>query len=326
MKLNQQVQEVIDELDVLNPKPIESLSPEEARQRASVPYAMRSMLRRKQGAEPEPEEVGAIEDGNIPGPAGMIPIRVYWPRGYGSKALPVLVYIHGGGWVLDDLDATDPSCRALANQAGCAVVSVEWRHAPEHPFPAAHEDVLAATQWVMMNAAEIGGNPARVAIGGESAGGTMATATCIELKRASERLPVAQALVYPLTDFVGQDYASYRDSAGAKPLNVAMLEWFAKYALTDFNQAYDVRLSPLRASRGELMGLPPTIVITAESDPLRDQGEAYAHKLMNAGVQVSLSHFPGVMHGFFGMGAVLDSARLAVRQVALVLQVGFEGA
>lgn len=324
MELNSQARAVIDELDALGPKPIESLDPEEAREQPTVVDAVRSLLR-KRGTDPGPEEVGRVEDRTIPGPDGNIPVRVYWPKGVEETGLPVLVYVHGGGWVLDDLDSSEASCRALTNLASCVVVSVEYRRAPEHPFPASHEDVLAATRWAMERADEVGGDPARVAIAGESAGGNMAAATCIELKRAGERLPVFQALVYPVTDFVGRDYRSYEDSAQAEPFNLAMLEWFARYEMSDPSQAADVRLSPLRASNEALSGLPPAIVITAESDPARDQGEAYAHKLMDAGVHVSLTRFPGVMHGFFGMGAVLDSARLAVRQAALALSAGFEG-
>lgn len=337
MKLKPQAQAVIDELEALGAKPIESLRPEEAREQPTPKDAVHSLLRSR-GESAEPEEVGGVEDRTIPGPGGEIPIRVYRPRSAegtldrirdalspDDSALPVLVYVHGGGWVIADLDVYDASPRALTNRANCIVVSVEYRHAPEHPFPASHEDVLAATRWVMQNAGDLGGDPNRVAIGGESAGGNMATATCIELKRAGERLPVFQVLVYPVTDFVGQDYASYEDSADAKPLNVPMLEWFGQHEMTDPGQAEDVRLSPLRASVEELSGLPPALVITAESDPLRDQGEDYAHKLMDAGVHVSLTRFPGVMHEFFGMTAVLDSAKLAVQQAALALQAGFEG-
>lgn len=334
-ELNAQAQAVLDELAALGARPVESLTPEQARAQPSLADGVRALMRR-QGREPEPEEVGEVQARTLPGPAGELPVRVYRPKLGGvvsrvretvgsGRGLPVLIWIHGGGWVTGSPDSADASARALANRGQCVVASVGYRRGPEHPFPAAHDDVFAATRWVMDHAAELDADPERVAIGGESAGATLATATCLAFKREDGRLPLLQALVYPVTDLVGQDYPSYSDSADAKPLTLAALRWFVRHALADPGQAEDVRVSPLLAPAGELVGMPPAIVITAASDPLRDQAEAYAVALMDAGVHTTLTRFPGVMHGFFGMEAVLDAANLAVTQTGLAVRAAFEG-
>ncbi len=321
VELDAQAQAVLDELVALGAKPTEGLTPQQARAQPSTADAVRA-LRLRRGDDPAPEEVGSVEDRSVPGPDGELAIRIYRPKSAepGDRVLPVLVYFHGGGWVLGSLDYCDASARSLANQARCMVVSVSYRLAPEHHFPAAYDDALAATKWVVANAGDLGADPQRFAIGGESAGATLATATCMALEREGHRLPLLQLLVYPLTDLVGQDYPSYSDSAEARPLTMERLRWFVRHALPEPAQAEDVRVSPLRAPPEELARMPPALVITAASDPLRDQGEAYALKLMDAGVQTTLTRFPGVMHGFFLMGAVLDTARLAVVQAGAALR------
>ena len=325
VELDAQARAVLDELGALGAKPTESLSPQQARAQPSTADAVRALVLRR-GDDPAPEEVGSVEDRSIPGPDGQLAIRIYRPKPADpvDPALPLLVYFHGGGWVLGGLDYCDASARGLSNLARCMVVSVSYRLAPEHRFPAAYDDALAATKWVLANARELGADPDRAAIGGESAGATLATATCFALAREGHALPRMQLLVYPVTDLVGQDYPSYSDSAEARPLGMERLMWFVGHALPDSDQLEDFRVSPLRAPLEELAGLPPALVITAASDPLRDQGEAYALKLMDAGVQTSLTRFPGVMHGFFLMGAVLDTAQLAVTQAGTALRAAFE--
>lgn len=288
-----------------------------------TPQLAREQMRRSTAVlAGTPPRLEVVEDLELP---GSIAARLYRPhRSEPGEARPVLVYFHGGGWVLGGLDYCDASARGLSNLARCMVVSVSYRLAPEHRFPAAYDDALAATKWVLANARELGADPDRAAIGGESAGATLATATCLALAREGHALLRMQLLVYPVTDLVGQDYPSYSDSAEARPLGMERLMWFVGHALPDSDQLEDFRVSPLRAPLEELAGLPPALVITAASDPLRDQGEAYALKLMDAGVQTSLTRFPGVMHGFFLMGAVLDTAQLAVTQAGTALRAAFE--
>lgn len=332
--LDTDMQQVIDKLSSLGGKPIETLDPAEARKQPTPTDAVMQLLVDRDG-EAAPEEVGSTESKSIDGVA----TRIYRPAGHGrglmdkvkatvgvgddDESLPVLVYVHGGGWVIADLDVYDAAPRALANRAGCIVVSVDYRMAPEHTFPAAHDDVLAVTRWLMEHAQDIGGDPQRIAIGGESAGGNMATATCLQLAQAHERQPVCQMLIYPVTDLDHKDWSSYQDSADAKPLNVPMLEWFGKHLMNDPTEATDIRLSPLHAPRELLAMLPPALVIMAESDPLRDQGEAYAAALKDAGVAVTNTCYKGTTHEFFGMVAWVSKADEAMTQAASALNDAF---
>lgn len=197
-------------------------------------------------------------------------------------------------------------------------MSVEYRHAPESPFPAAHEDVLAATRWVLANAAELGGDASRVAIAGESAGGTMAIATCLALKREGGPQPEGQLLVYPVAS-TAMDTPSYDEARDAKPLYSAMLGWFFSYLITDVSDLADPRLDLLSVPAGELVGLPPALVITAERDPLRDEGETLAEHLEQAGVRTTAIRYHGAPHEFFGMAAVVDKAAEAQTEAARFL-------
>ncbi len=228
------------------------------------------------------------------------------------------MYVHGGGWVLADLDVYDATCRSLANRTGALVVSVEYRHAPEHPFPAAHDDVLAATRRVMGHAAEFGGDPTRVAIAGESAGGNMAAATCVAMAAAGEPLPVFQLLIYPVTS-TSMDTASYAEAADAKPLYSGLMNWFFGQAIASEADLADPRLNLVSLPREALAGLPPTLVITAERDPLRDEGEAFSDQLRAAGVEVTAMRFEGVCHEFFGAASVLGQAVRAQEEAAKAL-------
>lgn len=314
-----QMKAVLDQLAALGPKPIEKLSPTQARKQPGAADAVKALLKkRNNGVLPPPEPVAGVEDRRVPGPAGTIPVRVYTPEGSGP--FPVLVYVHGGGWVIASIQAYDSSARALANAAKCVVVSVGYRYAPENPYPAAHEDVYAATQYVIKNAARFGGDPRRVAIGGESAGGNMASAVCLMARDRKGRMPVYQLLVYPVTD-TRTNTPSYRQNAKAKPLNRAMMRWFFRHTLADPRDADSKYLAILR--NRNLRGLPPATVVTAEIDPLRSEGKAYADRLRSAGVPVRYRNYDGVTHEFFGMGAVVNKAKNAVAFAAGGLQSAF---
>lgn len=301
-----QMKAVLQSLAELKPKPIEKLSPAEARKQPGPPDAVKLTLK-KQGKPVTPEPVAKVEDIKIPGAAGEIPARVYTPSGTGP--FPVLVYFHGGGWVIAGINAYDSSCRALTNAAGAVVVSVGYRMAPEHRFPAAHEDSYAATQYIMKNAATMNGDPKKVAVGGESAGGNLATAVCLMARDRKGTMPVHQMLVYPVTD-TGLAFDSMLINKDAKPLNKAMMAWFVRYTISkpaDKNHPY---LAVLRNKN--VSGLPPATVITAQIDPLLSEAKAYADKLQKAGVPVRYKYYSGVTHEFFGMGAVIDKAKDAV--------------
>jgi len=275
-------------------------------------------LLEENGLDAAPMAVAAHRELTIPTDAGDLAARCYVPS-LTDEPLPVLVYFHGGGWVIADLDTYDSSARALCVAAGSIVVSVHYRQAPEDPYPAAHTDAVAATRWVMAHASELGGDPARVAIAGESAGGNLATTTCLELRDRGWPLPVHQLLVYPVVD-ASFDTPSYREHATAKPLGRELMQWFWDQYAPDSALRAEPHASPLRT---DLAGLPPATIVLAEIDPLRSEGEAYAAKLQAAGVDVDLRLFSGVAHEFFGMGAVLAEAREAVAFAAAGLRRAF---
>ncbi|HVN39847.1 MAG TPA: alpha/beta hydrolase [Myxococcota bacterium] len=263
----------------------------------------------------EPERVAHVENLRLPGPDGEIPVRLYRPES--KSALPGLVYFHGGGFVLCNLESHDGVCRSLANAAGCAVVSVDYRLAPEHPFPAAPEDCYAVTRFVAERGRELGIDTARIAVGGDSAGGNLtAVVSQMARDRRGPRLRL-QLLVYPVTD-ASFDTPSYRENAEGYFLTTNMMKWFWSKYLADPADAANPYASPLRAK--DLTGLPPGLCITAEFDPLRDEGEAYAARLREAGVDVATTRYDGMFHGFFGMGAMLDQAKKAVAQAAGALK------
>lgn len=307
---------VLDEFASFNAPPLEKLSPMNARNLPTAADAVISLLA-KQG-KPALEMVGDISHQLIPTPEGDLLARIYKPKGKGP--FPVLVYFHGGGWVIANLDTYDSSCRALTNAAKCMVVSVAYRQAPEYKFPAAAEDAYAATQWVISNAAKINGDPKRVAVGGESAGGNLAAVTCLMARDRGGKLPVHQMLVYPVTNYAF-DTPSYQENANAKPLNKAMMMWFWKQYLTTEADGSNPYASPLRAEN--LRGLPPATVITAQIDPLRSEGEAYANRLKQAGISVKSTNYNSVTHEFFGMGAVVNKAKRAVGEASAGLRSGF---
>jgi acetyl esterase len=321
--LDPQAQRIVDAFAALEPQPFEILDPDQARRQPTPVDAVQRILA-EDGRPTDPEPVDAVEDIAIPTPAGALPIRVYWPIGVSrDERVPIVVWVHGGGWVLFTVDTYDASCRGVANRTGAIVVSPEYRRAPEHVFPAAHEDVLATYRWVREHAAELGGDPRLIAIGGESVGGNMAAATALALKASGEPLPSAQVLVYPLTT-AEQFGDSMADAADARPLNRPLLSWMAMHAFRGVpDAAQDPRVDLLSVPAEELAGLPPTLVITDERDVLRSQGEEFACHLQAAGVSVTAAHYDGVMHEFFGAAAVLDKAGEAQQQAADHLRTAF---
>lgn len=260
--------------------------------------------------------IGKVEDRTIPGPAGEIPVRIYTPVAAGGDALPVLVYYHGGGWVIGDLETHDAICRSLANESGCKVVAVDYRLAPEHRFPAAAEDALAAVQWVEANAAEIGVDANRIAVAGDSAGGNLA-AVVSQLAKAGKGPHIAfQMLIYPVTD-TNIDTGSYQSFGVGHFLERDSMIWFFDHYLAGADRA-DPRVAPLKAA--SLAGLPPAYVVTAGFDVLRDEGRAYAEALQAAGVPVEYINYDGMVHGFFNLQAALDVGRDAVKAAARALK------
>jgi acetyl esterase/lipase len=316
-KLDGAQTKVIEALAELGGKPIETLTPLEARQQPTLADAVKAVL--TEGGKPtSPEAVGKVEDRQVPGPAGKLHFRVYTPR-EGSAPYPLILYFHGGGFVIASNDLYDASARAIANAAKAVVVAVDYRLAPQHKFPAAHDDASAAYAWLLRNAAAVQGDPARIAVLGESAGGNLAANVALAARAHREKLPVAVVLVYPLASS-NLESESYREHARARPLNKAMVSWFTGHFLRTPEDAKDRRLDLINA---DLKGLPPVTIINAEVDPLRSDGELLAKKLEAAGVEVKQKTFQGVAHEFFGQGAVLDEAREAVELVAARLSGAF---
>jgi len=317
-RLDAQMQLVLDMYASLGGKPVETLTPEEARAQPSPASAVEALLR-EQGRSTEPEPVAEVMARTIAGPAEEIPVRVYRPAS--ADPLPVLLYFHGGGWVIANGDVYDASARALANAAACMVVSVDYRQAPEHKFPAAHEDAYAAYRWARGRAADVGGDPARVAVAGEGAGANLAAAAAMIARDDGLPVPAYQLLVYPVADY-DFETPSYLEHANAKPLNRAMMQWFFGHYLRSPRDADTPAISLARTR--DLSGLPPATVITAEVDPLRSEGEMLADRLRQAGIAVDYAIYGGVTHEFFGMGAVVAKAREAVQQAAAGLRRAFE--
>jgi len=260
--------------------------------------------------------LAGIDDFVIPGRAAPIGARVYRPQG--ASPLPVVVYLHGGGWVVGDLDTHDATTSALAARSGCVIVSVDYRLAPEFPFPAGLEDCYDALRFVAEHGEELGVDPRRVAVAGDSAGGNLAAALCLLARECGGPAIAFQLLVYPATDHFG-DWPSYEELGdGRHGLSIALLHWFSAHYLADRADAADWRASPVRAV--DLAGLPPALVLTAGYDPLRDEGEAYAARLARAGVATTVHRYPTAVHGFFALGDTevrqvgIDEASAALRE------------
>jgi acetyl esterase len=256
-----------------------------------------------------PDEVDEVVDLRIPGPAGPLRVRVYRPLS--TEILPVVIWFHGGGWVVGTLDSHDPVCRALANRTPCVVVAVDYRLAPEAPFPAALEDSWAATQWVAEEALKLGADASRIVVAGDSAGGNLAAAVALRARDRGLDLAL-QVLVYPVTDAELESESYHRLATGLN-LTRAKMEWYWQQYL-DGADGLNPEASPLRAP--DLTGVAPAIVQTAEHDPLLSEGEAYARRLEEAGVAVTLTRYDAVIHGFIRMPALVAEADFALAQIA----------
>jgi acetyl esterase/lipase len=311
-----QMQAVLAQLAALDPKSIPQLSAPEARKQPTPADAVKALLK-KQGKSTMPERVGSVVNRTIPSGGASVPIRIYTPAGIGP--FPVVVYYHGGGWVIADLDTYDASPRALSTLANAVVVSSHYRQAPEHKFPAAHEDAFAAYRWVLANARSLKGDSTKVAVAGESAGGNLAAAVSMMARDSGAQLPVYQVLVYPIAGF-DTNTPSYRENATAKPLDRSMMQWFFRQYLRTPEDGKNPMIDLVHA---DLKGLPPATVITAEIDPLRSEGKQLADAMRNAGADVDYRNYEGSAHEFFGMGAVLDDAKAAQQQAAAGLKKGF---
>ncbi len=298
MPLDPAAAQLLTMLEQLDQPPIEEQTPEQAR-------GMYAAMREVTGNGPE---VAAIEDRLITG----VPVRVYRPST--ATDLAVVVWIHGGGWVIGSVEDYDPVARELTQGTGAIVVSVDYRLAPEHPFPAAVDDCLAVTRWVLAHASEPGGDPARVAVGGDSAGGNLSAIVAQQLRG---RLAF-QLLVYPATD-LAMTAPSIKENGDGYLLTKASMDWFIDHYLGGTGAALDDPLvSPLRAA--DVRGVAPALVITAEFDPLRDEGEAYATRLRDAGVPVTLHRYDGEIHGFFTLGALVPDGKAAVDEACAALR------
>ena len=311
MALDPEARFVLDLIAQSGRKPWYELSPAAAR----LQYLeTRGAL---QGPEPD---VALVRDLAATGPNGDIPVRLYRPKGSGLQdRLPVLVYFHGGGWVIGDLETHDIICRELCNRSGAALVSVDYRMGPEHKFPAAVEDAYAALHWVAVEGRNLALDTRRIAVGGDSAGGNLAAVCSLMAREQGPRLAF-QLLIYPATDLVG-DTASHRELADGYMLTHEAIAWFAGHYLNGPADRLDWRASPLRAQ--DLHGLPPALVITAGFDPLKDEGKAYAERLRAAGVAVEFTCYEGMFHGFFGMNGKIAVARQAIARSAAALAAAF---
>jgi acetyl esterase len=268
-------------------------------------------------AIPSPIELPSIADGTVPGPAGDIPVRIYRPSD--ATDLPVVVFFHGGGWVIGDLESHDHMARTISAKAGCVVVAVDYRLAPEHKFPAAADDAWAALEWVATHATELGIDGNRIAVAGDSAGGNLAAVVAVQARDSEHVEVIQQVLLYPVVD--GDcERPSMEENAEGYMLTRGAMDWFhEQYAATDADRG-DPRYSPINA---DLAGVAPAVVVTAEFDPLRDQGNAYAVALSDAGVDVIHTQYDGMIHGFFSMDAGLDTAAQAQDEVAAALKAAF---
>lgn len=268
-----------------------------------------------------PAEIAGAHEQAIDGPGGPLRIRIYTPLGAGP--FPLLVFFHGSGFVLCSLDTHDGMCRNLCAGANCVVASVDYRLAPEHKFPAGIEDCLHATRWAAAHAAALRANPTRIAVGGDSAGGNMAAVTALRLRDEGGPALCGQLLMYPVTDYHTPGTPSYEENAEGYGLTRDTMKWFWAHYLNDPSEAAHPHASPLRATN--LAGLPPALVITAEYDPLRDEGELYAQKLRAAGVWTALSRYDGVNHGFMFWVGVVDKAGVAMKEACAWLRGAFAG-
>jgi acetyl esterase len=309
MALDPQARAILDQMAAMGNQPINELSVSEARQNASAMAAMQDA----------PEAVAAVEDRTLAGPGGDLPIRIYVP--FGKGPFPVVMYFHGGGWVIGGIESSDGLCRMLVNASGCIVVSVDYRLAPEHRFPAAADDAFAATLWVAENAAGFGGDPSLIAVSGDSAGGNLAAVVAQNARDRGKPAIGFQLLIYPVADGACNT-PSYSENAEGYFLTRDAMQWFWNHYVPKASDRILPGASPLRASN--FADLPPALVITAEYDPLRDEGERYAELMRAAGTPVHLTRYDGMIHGFFTMSGLIDQGKTAMRQAAAALRNAFK--
>lgn len=309
MPVDPQLQVLLNQLASANMPPMSSLPVEIVRQ----------SIDQMSTADPNPPTVHSIVDRTLPGPVEEIPIRIYTPKGDGP--FPTLVFFHGGGFVLGTLASYDSVCRMLTNTTPCITVSVDYHLAPEYPYPAAPEDCYAATQWVAEHAAEFNGDPTRIAVGGDSAGGNLAAVVALIAKERGGPKLLFQLLIYPTTDNHQPGTASLAENADGYFLTRDAVEWFDHHYLSTEVDRKDPHAFPLYAD--DLADLPPALIITAEYDPLRDEGEMYAKRLQEAKVPVTLTRYDGMIHGFFTMTGIVDQSKIAILEAVSALRKAF---
>ena len=317
-RLDADMKHVIEALTELGARPLEMSSPAAARRQPKLKEAIGAILARQGRAAGE--DGVASEDITIAGAEGELAARIYWPMGLLSRLNPMILYFHGGGFVTGDLDMHDASARALARKTGAIVVSADYRLAPEHKFPAAHEDAYAAWRWLVGAARDLGGDPRRMAVAGEDAGGNLAFNVALRARDEHLTQPVAQLLIHPIA---GSDMTrpSYGETLRARPVGMPGMQWRMRHELEDRDQMSDPRID--LAARDDLAGVAPATIILAEIDPLRSEGEALAEALEAAGVSTRCTIHQGVTQGFFGLGLIVTKALFAQSEAAEALSRAF---
>lgn len=317
---NEEMNKILKELEKKGGKPIENLSVDEARLQPTVSDAVRTVMATSKDANSELLELSEVKDITVEGAQGLITARLYRPYTKKKVPLPIVVYYHGGGFVIADIDVYDATPRALANKTGALFVSIEYRRAPEAKFPAAHEDAYAAYRWVVQNATSIGGDPKRVAVAGESAGGNLALNVAIRARDEKFQMPTHELLIYPVAGS-NNETESYRKYGSSKPLSKSMMNWFLDNYLNTPAEKSDPRINLVASN---FSGLAPATIITAQVDPLKSEGEELAKKMKAHGVKVRYKNYEGVTHEFFGMAPVLREARSAQEMASRRLKSSFK--
>ena len=285
----------------------------------TAPEAREYYLNARFVSNPEPPELAEVKPLSIPAPHGAIPARIYTPKNLrkANDAAPCLLFFHGGGWVIGDLNSHDVVCRQLAHEGELIVISVDYRLAPEHKFPAAVDDAISAAKWIAANANALGIDANRLTVGGDSAGGNLAAVVALAARDGDGPKIAGQVLIYPATDFA-MKHPSHREPETSILLTHSVIKWFCDHYLGSSADIDNWKASPARAAT--LAGLPPAYVMTAGADPLRDEGDEYAKRLKDAGVAVTYRHFPGQFHGFFTMGKLLNQANVAASEIGVWLK------
>jgi acetyl esterase len=311
MALDQEAAMVLELMKKSDRPAIDTLSAKEGRTQADT---------LSERAEADPPDVARVIDGAIPTTGGQLRYRRYWPSGASGAILPTLIYYHGGGFVIGNIETHDSTCRRIANKSQCQVISIDYRLAPEHAYPAPVEDALVAFRHIAANARVFDADPAMLAVGGDSAGGNLAAVVCQQQKASGGTMPAFQMLIYPATDSVNQTPSRQKFAEGYF-LTGRMMKWFFDFYTPKGTDLTDPRVSPLLTK--DLSGLPPAFVLTAGYDPLRDEGRAYADRLIDAGIKVTYTNYPGTIHGFFSMTRFLHQGLKANDEAAMVMRAHF---